>query len=115
MPSPTTLDLVISPPCSPLSDSKDSLLSESNVYSASDSTTTFDSSDSSSDVVTTPDSVSLDLSKVGDATEPHASGLSARRFERLMGDTEISYYLPSRESGVNDMYARLIIIYALLK
>ena len=24
-------------------------------------------------------------------------------FERRMGDTELSYYLPSRQSGVNDM------------
>lgn len=26
------------------------------------------------------------------------------RYERKMGDTELSYYLPSRASGVNDMY-----------
>lgn len=25
------------------------------------------------------------------------------RIERVMGDTELSYFLPSRESGVNDM------------
>lgn len=24
-------------------------------------------------------------------------------FERALGDTELSYFLPSRESGVNDM------------
>ncbi|KAG6814136.1 hypothetical protein H0H92_002131 [Tricholoma furcatifolium] len=29
------------------------------------------------------------------------------RTERKMGDTELSYYLPSRESGVNDMYLHL--------
>ncbi len=29
------------------------------------------------------------------------------RFERKMGDTELSYFLPSRESGVNDMYVVL--------
>ncbi|KAI5122362.1 hypothetical protein M0805_004120 [Coniferiporia weirii] len=28
-------------------------------------------------------------------------------FERTMGDTEASYYLPSRADGVNDMYLRL--------
>ena len=28
-------------------------------------------------------------------------------FERKMGDTELSYFLPSRQSGVNDMYALL--------
>lgn len=27
------------------------------------------------------------------------------RVERTMGDTEASYFLPSRESGVNDMLA----------
>lgn len=25
-------------------------------------------------------------------------------YERKMGDTELSYFLPSRQSGVNDMY-----------
>ena len=25
-------------------------------------------------------------------------------FERKMGDTELSYFLPSRQTGVNDMY-----------
>ncbi|KNZ73594.1 hypothetical protein J132_10842 [Termitomyces sp. J132] len=29
------------------------------------------------------------------------------RTERRMGDTELSYYLPARESGVNDMYLHL--------
>lgn len=28
---------------------------------------------------------------------------SQARFERQLGDTELSYFLPSRESGVNDM------------
>jgi hypothetical protein len=112
MSSPAILDSVISPPSSLLSDSKDSLVSESNVYSASDSTTSFYSSDSSSDVVTTPESVSPDITKVRDAIEPYER--SARRFERPMGDTEVSYYLPSRESGVNDMCACPGLIYALL-
>jgi hypothetical protein len=26
------------------------------------------------------------------------------RYERKMGDSELSYYLPSRTNGVNDMY-----------
>ena len=26
------------------------------------------------------------------------------RYERKMGDSELSYYLPSRANGVNDMY-----------
>lgn len=30
----------------------------------------------------------------------------ASRLERRLGDTEASYFLPSRESGVNDMYAQ---------
>lgn len=29
------------------------------------------------------------------------------RYERKMGDSELSYYLPSRANGVNDMYAIL--------
>ncbi|KAH8099348.1 hypothetical protein BXZ70DRAFT_1000890 [Cristinia sonorae] len=29
------------------------------------------------------------------------------RYERKMGDTEISYFLPSRQTGVNDMYLHL--------
>ncbi|KAG6329523.1 hypothetical protein ID866_9566 [Astraeus odoratus] len=32
---------------------------------------------------------------------------SPRLIERPMGDTELSYYLPSRASGVNDMYLHL--------
>ena len=33
-----------------------------------------------------------------------AAGSSHRlRYERKMGDTELSYFLPSRQSGVNDM------------
>ncbi|KII94084.1 hypothetical protein PLICRDRAFT_415673 [Plicaturopsis crispa FD-325 SS-3] len=31
----------------------------------------------------------------------------AARYERKMGDSELSYYLPSRASGVNDMYLHL--------
>lgn len=27
------------------------------------------------------------------------------KVERRLGETEVSYYLPSRESGTNDMYA----------
>jgi hypothetical protein len=29
--------------------------------------------------------------------------IAANSFERRLGDTELSYFLPSRESGVNDM------------
>ncbi|KZT02437.1 uncharacterized protein LAESUDRAFT_738728 [Laetiporus sulphureus 93-53] len=29
------------------------------------------------------------------------------RYERKMGDTELSYYLPSRQAGVNDMYLHI--------
>lgn len=32
------------------------------------------------------------------------------RIERSLGDTETSYFLPSRESGVNDMYILLKLI-----
>jgi hypothetical protein len=29
--------------------------------------------------------------------------IAANSFERRLGDTEVSYFLPARESGVNDM------------
>ncbi|KAF9469852.1 hypothetical protein BDZ94DRAFT_35159 [Collybia nuda] len=34
-------------------------------------------------------------------------GTGANQIERILGDTELSYFLPSRESGVNDMYLHL--------
>ncbi|CAA7265890.1 unnamed protein product [Cyclocybe aegerita] len=34
-------------------------------------------------------------------------GLSSNHVERQLGETEVSYFLPSRESGVNDMYLHL--------
>lgn len=37
------------------------------------------------------------LSEACDTTKPAV-------FERKMGDTELSYFLPSRQTGVNDMY-----------
>lgn len=42
------------------------------------------------------------------AVEPSSSqetlvDAQVHRFERRLGDSELSYYLPSRESGVNDM------------
>lgn len=37
-------------------------------------------------------------------TLENASPGESVRFERKMGDTELSYFLPSRQSGVNDMY-----------
>ncbi|KAJ7170025.1 hypothetical protein C8R46DRAFT_1217636 [Mycena filopes] len=33
--------------------------------------------------------------------------VDASRLERQLGETEVSYFLPSRESGVNDMYLHL--------
>ncbi|KAI1789818.1 hypothetical protein LXA43DRAFT_892212 [Ganoderma leucocontextum] len=41
---------------------------------------------------------------VHDAAETSRAGL---RYERKMGDTELSYFLPSRQTGVNDMYLHL--------
>lgn len=32
------------------------------------------------------------------------AGAEPRTSQRKLGETEISYYLPSRDSGVNDMY-----------
>ena len=37
-----------------------------------------------------------------------AKDASAVYFERKMGDTELSYFLPSRQSGVNDMYVHVL-------
>ncbi|KAK0208750.1 hypothetical protein DFS33DRAFT_1372027 [Desarmillaria ectypa] len=38
---------------------------------------------------------------------PVQASRPACHYERRMGDTEVSYFLPSRESGVNDMYLHL--------
>lgn len=35
---------------------------------------------------------------------PSSSRAEPLCYERRMGDTELSYFLPSRQSGVNDMY-----------
>lgn len=35
---------------------------------------------------------------------------SRSQYERKMGDTELSYYLPSRQTGVNDMYVCLLTV-----
>ena len=40
------------------------------------------------------------------ATNVPTSLRTSSHVERKLGDTEISYFLPSRESGVNDMYVR---------
>lgn len=37
------------------------------------------------------------------SNRPRASPQSPLVFERRMGNTEVSYYLPSRADGVNDM------------
>lgn len=36
--------------------------------------------------------------------QPPSNDQPEVRYERKMGDTELSYYLPSRANGVNDMY-----------
>ncbi|KAF9041766.1 hypothetical protein BDZ89DRAFT_1109706 [Hymenopellis radicata] len=43
----------------------------------------------------------------GKAKEASSIPRSLCQFERAMGDTEASYFLPSRENGVNDMYLHL--------
>ena len=41
------------------------------------------------------------------STQPFSTSLpTSLHVERKLGDTEISYFLPSRESGVNDMCDR---------
>lgn len=39
--------------------------------------------------------------------ELDADAAHTKRSERQLGDTEVSYFLPSRQSGVNDMYLHL--------
>lgn len=39
------------------------------------------------------------------SSQPPSDGQPEVRYERKMGDCELSYYLPSRANGVNDMYA----------
>lgn len=44
---------------------------------------------------------------LSDEELPAGESLSAKQglsYERKMGDTELSYFLPSRQTGVNDMY-----------
>lgn len=43
-----------------------------------------------------------DFNAGADARFPHVPAAYSR-FERRMGDSELSYYLPSRADGVNDM------------
>jgi hypothetical protein len=43
-------------------------------------------------------------------------GKSPTTCQRKLGETETSYYLPSRESGVNDMYVYLVnLLFTMLK
>ena len=69
------------PPTPPLSDTDD------------------DGSPSHTTTTTTGVSVPLDAQR-----SPTANEQVYPTFERQMGDTELSYYLPSRADGVNDMY-----------
>ena len=45
---------------------------------------------------------------------PPATNVPEVRYERKMGDSELSYYLPSRANGVNDMCAALAFFSAFL-
>jgi hypothetical protein len=52
----------------------------------------------------TPPLSSDDLkSSAREASPVPLEQLHGARWERKMGDSELSYYLPSREDGVNDM------------
>ena len=35
---------------------------------------------------------------------------NAHVYERRLGDSELSYYLPSRENGVNDMFVSALVV-----
>ncbi|GJE85813.1 hypothetical protein PsYK624_018920 [Phanerochaete sordida] len=58
-------------------------------------------------VLLTPPASSEDLPAVCGLSRVPSKDGEATYFERKMGDTELSYYLPSRQSGVNDMYLHL--------
>ncbi|EKM61320.1 uncharacterized protein PHACADRAFT_247854 [Phanerochaete carnosa HHB-10118-sp] len=60
-------------------------------------------------VLLTPplDGEDLPAACVGVSSNEPSKALGALFYERKMGDTELSYYLPSRQSGVNDMYLHL--------
>ncbi|EJC98718.1 uncharacterized protein FOMMEDRAFT_143112 [Fomitiporia mediterranea MF3/22] len=53
------------------------------------------------------DGADLKLCLESDAESPCELSQRPLVFERSMGDTEVSYYLPSRADGVNDMYLHL--------
>lgn len=52
------------------------------------------------DVTKAAVTVHQEQEQLGEPSEPMV-------FERRMGDTELSYYLPSRADGVNDMYVTI--------
>ena len=39
-----------------------------------------------------------------------ARTLTPRIYERQLGETEVSYFLPSREDGVNDMWVIIVVV-----
>jgi len=55
-----------------------------------------------SDILPTATAVQDSPSTLNTSTSNHGT-----YFERKMGDTEASYFLPSRQTGVNDMYLHL--------
>ncbi|KDQ63271.1 hypothetical protein JAAARDRAFT_119702 [Jaapia argillacea MUCL 33604] len=81
------------PPSPPLTDAGDSPAVSKDVPTAIDATSSKDKDGTST------------LHGLGfDIVFPETRGVS---YERKMGDSELSYYLPSRANGVNDMYLHL--------
>ena len=50
-----------------------------------------------------PDKTCLDNVPIASAHSNSPIPLPRNRYQRKMGETELSYFLPSRQSGVNDM------------
>jgi hypothetical protein len=50
----------------------------------------------------------LDHQNVGPSDTPDRRGQPPATYERKLGDTEVSYYLQGRATGVNDMFVSLV-------
>ena len=53
------------------------------------------------------DALDPNLQKVGSSDTPDLRGQAPASYERKLGDTEASYYLQGRATGVNDMFVSL--------
>ncbi|KAH7100331.1 hypothetical protein BKA62DRAFT_706702 [Auriculariales sp. MPI-PUGE-AT-0066] len=49
----------------------------------------------------------LPILALGESLQPIDAGAPAHQWERQLGDSELSYYLPSRHEGINDMFVHI--------